>query len=463
MIIFRHILSRHVAPFLFALFVLMFIFLLQFLVKSLDQLAGKGLAPAVIAELIVVSLAWMVVLAVPMAVLVATLMAFGQLASTNQITALRASGISLYRMIAPVFAASAVVCWLLVLFNNHVLPDANHRTKVLLNDISRKKPTISIVPGMFSQLMPGYTILVRKTFEQSNDLEGVTVFNYSSPAVASTITGERGTISFSPDYRKLIMDLANGEIHEQGIREGKQYRRIRFEKHRISMDAEGFDFHRSQEGTFDRGDRELSAGAMQQIVDSLRSLQRASEERTAALLRRTVEELYAPPAPRPAQSRPPGTDEASMRAGLLRSSLLNDANYRTYIDLEARKFEVEIHKKYAIPFACIVFVLIGAPLGIMARRGTFGAGASLSLGFFLLYWTCLIQGERLADRGILEPWLAMWIANIVLGVLGAYLTYRTARENVTFDLAWTRRLVPRSWRSADEVAQTQEDLPQKGA
>jgi len=284
---------------------------------------------------------------------------------------------------------------------------------------------------MFSQLMPGYTILVRKTFEQSNDLEGVTVFNYSSPAVASTITGERGTISFSPDYRKLIMDLANGEIHEQGIREGKQYRRIRFEKHRISMDAEGFDFHRSQEGTFDRGDRELSAGAMQQIVDSLRSLQRASEERTAALLRRTVEELYAPPAPRPAQSRPPGTDEASMRAGLLRSSLLNDANYRTYIDLEARKFEVEIHKKYAIPFACIVFVLIGAPLAIRFPRGGPGMVIAISLAIFGIYYVSLIGGESLGDKGKVAPFWGPWAPNILFLLLSIWGLIRIGRETST--------------------------------
>jgi len=132
---------------------------------------------------------------------------------------------------------------------------------------------------------------------------------------------------------------------------------------------------------------------------------------------------------------------------MLRTSLQNELNYARYLDLESRKFEVEIQKKYAIPFACIVFVFIGAPLGIMARRGTFGAGASLSLGFFLLYWTSLIQGERLADRGFLDPWLAMWMANIVLGLLGLYLTVRSARENPTLDLTWMKGLVPRFLRS----------------
>ena len=138
-ILWRHILTRHLTPFLFSAFVLIFIFMLQFIMQKMDQLAGKGLSALVIAELIVMNLAWMVVLAVPMAVLVATLMAFGNLSSANEITAMRASGVSLYRMIAPVFVASIALCYLLILFNNHVLPDANHRAKILLTDIYRKK------------------------------------------------------------------------------------------------------------------------------------------------------------------------------------------------------------------------------------------------------------------------------------------------------------------------------------
>ena len=112
-----------------------------------------------------------------------------------------------------------------------------------------------------------------------------------------------------------------------------------------------------------------------------------------------------------------------------------------------RSYLVEIHKKYSIPFACIVFIFIGAPLGIMSRRGTLGMSASLSLGFFVFYWACLKGGENLADRGYFDPWVGMWIANIVLGVIGLYLTVRTARENPTIDWTSWARFIPKSWRS----------------
>ncbi len=446
----RHILRMHIGPFLFSVVLLMFIFLLQFLMKYLDQLAGKGLSAAVIIELITLNLAWMVVLAVPMGVLVATLMAFGGLASTNQVTAMRASGISLYRMIAPVFVAAILLCYLLIRFNNDVLPDANHRVKVLTSDISRKKPTLSLMPGMFTQLLQGHSILVRKTFENSNDLEGVTIIDHSSPTTTSTITARRGTISFSPDYRKLIMDLEDGQIHQVNAQQQGQYRVIEFTTHRMAMDAEGFNFQRSQESLTPRGDRELSAQAMQAIVDSIEREEARSSERIRTTMSKHIAELFSPK-PLPTPAFPTGDSAAIVQhqAALLRQALEPDVLQRTWQATDKRKFLVEIHKKYAIPVACIVFVLVGAPLGIMARRGTFGVGASLSLGFFLLYWSCLIGGEKLADRGALEPWVGMWMANIIIGIFGLYITVRTARESLTIDWSAFSRLVPRSWRAPE--------------
>lgn len=454
LILWRYILQRHIIPFIFAVAVLTFIFLLQFIMKFMDQLAGKGLSAMVIAELIVLNLAWIFVLAVPMGVLVAVLMGFGGLASNNEITAMRANGISLYRMIAPVFVASIVVCILLIQFNNEVLPDANHKAKVLTTDIYRKKPTLSIMPGLFSQDIQGYSILVRKTFEHSNDLEGVTIFDYTKPDIQATVTARHGTISFSPDYRKLIMDLRDGEIHEINLTRFTEYRKIRFTKHRIAMDAEGFDFQRSQESAFSRGDRELSAHDMMIRVDSLKRLQQQSFDRIQQIVQGELQSLLSP-VKQPAVVATDSLAAAQARITMLKNMLAGEESRAQYFERQIREYRVEIHKKYAIPVACVVFVLVGAPLGIMARRGTFGVAASLSLGFFLIYWACLIGGEKLADRGYIDPWFGMWIANILIGLLGIYLTVRTARENLTIDWSRLTRLIPKQWRSEaeEELAQ----------
>jgi lipopolysaccharide export system permease protein len=451
-ILWRHILRAHAAPFFFSIVVLMAIFVLQFIMKFMDKLVGKGLSAGVIVEMIVLNLAWMVVLAVPMSVLIAALMAFGGLASTNEITAMRASGVSLYRMMAPALVGSVVVCLLLVVFNNDVLPDANYKAKILTNDIYRKKPTLSITPGLFSSDITGYTILVRKTFEESNDLEGITIFDRTQPNVSTTVTAEHGTISFSPDYRKLIMDLYDGEIHEISIPDYSQYRWIKFQKHRIAMNADGFDFQRSQESAFLRGDRELSAHDMIAKVDSLDRIRQKALSAAQAAVGTEITKLFAPGTPIPEISRK-GADAtvgAGTRITALQNTLKGHLLNLDYLERREREYRVEIHKKYAIPVAAMIFVLIGAPLGIMARRGTFGMAASLSLGFFLLYWAFLIGGEKLADRGFFHPWIGMWAANILLGVLGAYLTLRTARESLTIDWSRFRKLVPKHWRISDE-------------
>ena len=458
-ILWRHILRTHAVPFAFSALILMSIFLLQFIMKFMDQLVGKGLSAGVIVEVIVFNLAWMVVLAVPMSVLVASLMAFGTLSATNEVTAMRASGVSLYRMIAPAALASLLVCYLLLRFNNDVLPDANHKAATLSRDIQRKKPTLSIIPGLFSQDITGYTILARKTFAESNDLEGVTIFDNTRSDVTATVTARRGAVSFSSDYSRLIMDLFDGEIHELDVPLQSQYRKIRFQKHRIAMKAEGFDFRRSQESTFQRGDRELSAQDMMNRVDSLRVVRREYERRVLDRLLTDLQTLLDSPA-RPVDPNSPAARAAPRYAAVARVTMLKnsiDSQFLQIRDLrrQEREYLVEVHKKYAIPVACFIFVLIGTPLGIMARKGTFGVAASLSLGFFLIYWACLIGGEKLADRGFLEPWVGMWIANIGLGILGVYLTVRTARESLTINWSALRRCIPKRWRSDVE-----EEIPE---
>jgi lipopolysaccharide export system permease protein len=447
----RYILKAHAGPFLFSVSTLMFLFLLQFIMKFIDQLVGKGLTAWVILELIALNLSWMLVLAVPMSVLVATLMAFGDLSSRNEITAMKAGGVSLYRMLTPVLIMGLIVALLLVYFNNYVLPESNYRLKTLMVDIRRKKPTLTLVNGVFSQDIPGYSILVRKTYPKSNDLEGITLYDYTNPTVNVVVTAERGSISFSPDYRKLIMDLHEGEIHTLDLQTMTSYRRIRFVSHRIVMDVEGFDFERSATGAFTRGDRELSAQAMRLIVDSLRTAhdRLESEFRNAVdrdmrfKLSGGVDSTAVPLASR---------RDFSATAALIRARMMN-TSVATYlfrlqnIERETDQYLVEIYKKYSIPAACFVFVLVGVPLGIMSRRGGFGIAASLSLGFFVLYWACLIGGEKLADRDLVSPFVGMWIANILIGLMGAYLTFRMARETLVIDWSFMRKLVPRRWRT----------------
>ncbi|MBX7044326.1 MAG: LptF/LptG family permease [Ignavibacteria bacterium] len=445
MILYRYILKAHLGPFLFSFFTIFFLFLFQFLIKALDQLVGKGLSLWIIFQLIAYNLAWIVTLAAPMAVLVATLMAFGSLSSDNEITIMKAGGISLPRLMAPVIIAAVILSYLMVRFNNDILPEANHKARVLLTDISKTKPTFILEPGKFSDDIGGFKILVKKTFENNNNLEDIYISDYSNPVTRNVITAEKGDISFTSDFNHIVMNLTNGEIHQlNNLDYTNKYRVVKFDKHRIIMDAKGFGFQQSGENAFSRGDRELSSYAMNRIVDSLR---KSSETIGQTYLNRGLPDIknlikivykdttYKAPPPVPFAEQDTSRKNFASYDSLknLTSRILslagdfkNSGRISKDIEKQIDQYDVEIYKKYSIPFACVVFALIGAPLGYRVRKGGFGIAAGLSLLFFLLYWASLIGGEKFADRALLSPLLGMWAANIVLGVFGLVLMKKSS-------------------------------------
>lgn len=401
--------------------------------RYIDNLVGKGLSWWIISQLIMLNMAWMITLAGPMAMLVASLMAFGTLSSTNEIIAIRTAGVSQIKMMMPVLIIAGILCYLLILFNNKVLPEANHRTKILMADIQRTRPTFVIEPGKFTDDISGFNMLVNKTIPESNKLEGITIIDNSNPTGTNILTAENGGINFSKDNSKLIIELFRGEIHRLNKQNyTEDYRKVNFDKHIVTIDAQGFGFSKSDERAFTRGDRELSSDSMRSIVKNIS----VTYEKDNESLLKNIQNL--------------AKDFAGMNYGIDKNTsdtiLLNQTKskidvltnlYRSYKSqvngLKVKKqnnqrqidtYLVEIYKKYSIPFACIVFVLIGAPLGVITKRGSFGMAAGMSLGFFLLYWAFLIGGEKLADREMLSPLLSMWSANIILGVIGLYLTFR---------------------------------------
>ncbi len=422
--------------------------------KFADKLVGKGLDTWIVVQLIMFNLAWMVVLVVPMAVLVATLMAFGAMAQNNEITIMKSSGVSLYKMIAGPLGASVVVGILLIFFNNDVLPDANHQAKILMMDIQQKKPTLSIEPGVFSQEVDNYAILARTMDQKKNKMYGVTIYDYTNAYKINIVTAKEGLLYFSKDQTKLLMDLKNGEIHESGVSDTKLYRKLLFTNHRIAMDAQQFSFQQSGPGV-QRSDRELSAPDMLSIVDSLKK----NRLQYFIGFQKTINKFFlgdsfAKPLQRSIhQSYAPNYNYTNLieRVKNIKNEVLATSLQVDFVDKEIDKFMVEIHKKYSIPAACIIFILLGAPLGVITRKGGFGMAASVSLFFFLIYWASLIGGEKLADRGFMSPFWGMWSANILMGIVGILLTKKVANETVTLDFSFLKKLIPKAWQETEET------------
>jgi len=398
----------------------------------------------VIIKLITYNLAWMLVLVVPMAVLISTLMAFGNMSQNNEIAIMKSAGMSLYRMMLPPFLGGIVLAFFLIWFNNNVYPNANHAARMIMYDISRKKPTVSLVEGVISNEIPGYSILAEKIDPNTNVMKNLKIFDRRNYNKSVVITAKRGRIYFSKDKTKMILDLFNGEIHETSFNKKSVYRKVRFSRHRIALPSDQFTFKETSD--LQRGDRELGAPAMAKIVDSLKLKKakqvKALNEKIASIIGVSLNKNSKTNKKKRRifqRSKRQILSSVSDKLNVARSRLRSDLTRIESTRRSINKYEVEIHKKYALPFACIVFVFIGVPLGTMLRKGGFGVAAGVSLFFFLVYWAFLIGGEKLADRDLLSPFWGIWSANIVLGLLGVYLTRISARERIELNFSFVKK------------------------
>ena len=437
-----YIIRLHIGPFIFGTSVVVFIFLLQFIFKFLNELVGKGLGYDVILKFIVFNLAWMLVLAVPMGMLVATLMAYGKLSGNNELTIMKSAGASAMRAMVPSIVGGALVFLGLYLFNDRILPESNHRAFVLQNDITQLQPSFAVEPGRFTTLQ-GYSILARSVDREKILLMDVTIYHQDPTGDQLTvINAKQAQLMFNRDFTRLQMALTHGEVQQVNRRDQSTFRKFNFGEYQVTLPTSGYQFAQSDPSAISRSDRTLNIDSMRAIADTAM----ASSVRSAARIDTLLQSVIWTPASTPAAPSVGDREAANaalMQMSMLRGSLELESSTRSSELKRANQYLVEVHKKFSIPAACLVFVFVGAPLGIVVRRGNFGVSAAIALGFFVIYWACLILGEKLADRLLLSPFVAMWMANFVIGTIGLYLTVLVSRETV-FSLP---RL--RLWRSRD--------------
>ncbi len=440
-----YILKEHLAPFLFGLAIITFVLVMEFIIEILNLIITRGLSVVTVLEVFALNLAWMLALSIPMAVLVATLMAFGRLSADNEVLALKANGVSLYKIVLPVILASILLTVGMIFFNNLVLPEANHKARLLMTDIQQKRPTLNIKEGVFLTDIPGYYILIKKVDPKSSDISGITIYEQKDRYFPRTILAERGKIEFSSDRNTLILTLYKGEVHEMDEAQLGQYRRLTFDKQILFFTDIGSQLVRSSSDF--RTDREMSASMMKKEVAKIKPEITTQGKRLKELTKKAINEVLSPSSS--------GSSNLSAAQVVINSfkkqqELLREIQAVHFNLKDAKKrinsIWVEIHKKYSIPVACLVFVLLGAPLGIMAKRGGMVIALSLSLGFFILYWAFLIAGEELADRQIISAFWAMWSANFLMGAAGLFLFIKTYKEAKFISWNWLEKIIPRKFR-----------------
>lgn len=437
----RYVLREHLLPFFLGFSVVTAVLVLDFLFDYLDLIVTKGIPALIVGKLFLLALGWITALSVPCGVLVASLMTFGRMAQDNELVALRSAGVHLGRVLVPVLVWAGLIGVLLLLFNNYVLPHTNHEFANLSIAVHRKSPTAVIRPGVFFNDFPDKSILVGSADDRTGHLADITIYDFSRGASPTTILARTGRMTYSADGTTLRLDLYDGEIHE--VPEGgdaRKYRRLEFKTHTLQM--HNMDAALQVPDRDARGEREMNIAQLQREV---RRLAESRGERAGRLDRdldslgfRSYDEfslrslpprkgaaallLRARLAAAGLRGVRPDTSRAYLREGDQQRIVLTRMELDT-MQKRINSYKVEIHKKFSIPFACVVFVLLGAPLGMKARRGGITTSV-ISVVFFIVYYLFLIGGEQLADRNVLTPGVAMWIPNVLLGVPGLWLTWK---------------------------------------
>ena len=402
--LYRYVFKAHVGPFLFSFVITTFILVMDIIFQIADLIIGKNLDLFIVLEVFFLNLAWIVAVSIPMSVLVASLMAFGRLAADNEVTALKAGGVSFFQMVSPVLVAGILLGSGHLFFMDVILPEANYRARSLMNDIHRARPTLLFTQNIFMKDIPGYSILIDRVNPRNNEIHSITIYETGNLRYPRLMTAKSGEFHVNETGSRLDLMLYDGELLQQDDSTGRYFKEI-FERQRFSIRTEPAGVQRSEAGV--RSDRELNIEMMRARIDEW---QMEIDEASAKI----------EPGPVFPEAKADSLEAARDRAE--RTVSLRQRQKNSYI--------VEIHKKYAISAACFVFVLIGAPLGVRIRRGSIGVGVGVSLCFFLLYWACLLGGEELADRDMIDPVWAMWAANIVIGVPGAFLVWVTGRDRI---------------------------------
>jgi len=418
---------------------------INFFLRAIDRFLGKGLSALTIFEYLFLNLAWIVALAVPMAVLIATLMAFGRMSEDNEINAMRASGISFTSILKPALIFGLIICLSLTYFNNYILPEMNFYARLLQGDIHKKRPGLDIEPGHFINSIPDYSMIIRK--DNNGVMEDVRIFSKENQKIQTSIYSLTGELEMLDDA--IVLMLYDGEIHELDLNDYKSYRRINFKEHKIIIPAD--DMMLARRDTSNRSDREMTVPMMLDKKANYNKRSDRVKNRIGRAFNKVIGDSLVPIS----------LDDALLKMDNYRAEMLDDKKLtsveqrqqeRKLKSLERQmnneyrliqnyqksqnKYAVEIHKKFSLPIACILFVLVGAPLGTLTRKGGFIVAISMGFGFFLIYYIFLIGGEELADRNRVSPFVGMWTPNFLLLITGIYLTLSTVRDRASMRFNW---------------------------
>jgi len=424
-------------------FIAVFILMIRWLYVYVDDLIGKGLSGTTLAELFFYVALNTFPLALPLALLLSSLMTFGNLGEHFELVALKSSGLSLQKIMLPLILVSLLLSGGAFLFSNNILPFVNLKMQSLIYDIQQKKPALNIKEGIFYNGIDGYTIRIEKKESDGVTCQNILIYDHTDGVGNNKVlTAQSGRLEMSPDNQFLNVTLFNGTSYEEMVdkKSGNTYplNRSTFKEQDVRFDLSGFKMMRSDEELFKSNYAMLNLKQIHEMIDTTNM---EKEERMAEFRKNFTDMLISSKkdsALLVTDIHPKVTESAIIDAALniTRSkkyyieSLIGDLeNYnRPIISLN-----VEWHKKFTLSIACLILFFVGAPLGAIIRKGGLGMPVVVSVIIFILFWVMTITGEKMSKEGVLQPQLGMWIASLVTLPAGIFLTIKATSDSSLLD------------------------------
>jgi lipopolysaccharide export system permease protein len=462
------VLKSFIGPLIFTFFIVLIILILQFLWMYVDELAGKGLDFKILTELLYHFALTFVPTAFPLAILLASLMTFGNMGEFSELSALKASGIPLQRIMRPLIFLIAILAVISFFFSNNVLPYSTAKARTLLYDIRRKKPDINIQSGTFYNGVPDFSIKITTKDPVTNRLDNLIIYDHRERrGNTSVILADSGYMKSTPDGTGLIMILYNGysynEIEEKNVNAAsRKYpsRKDYFKEQTIAISLSGFDLERSEEGLFKSNSATLNISQLTFFIDSLNK--RYNERQVSQFKEFNNTKIYIEKNLIPRRAlREDETDTLKRfkefdtktvydsltlfeKRSVMARAIENLKNGNSYLALKneslhfevkiIKRYEVEWNKKLTMSFACLVFFFIGAPLGAIIRKGGLGTPAVISIFFFVIYYVISLSGQKLVEEDVIGTFAGMWASSYILLPIGIFLTYKATTDSVIMNI-----------------------------
>ncbi len=482
------VIKSFIGPFILTFFFVVFILLMQFLWKYIDDLIGKGLEMSVISEFLLYTSASLVPMALPLAVLLASLMTFGNLAENLELLAFKSSGISLVRIMAPIMVIAAIIAIGAFTFANFVMPVTNLKMRSLLYDIQQQRPELTIKPGVFDNTLEGYSIRIGSRDSKTSLLNDILIFDHTKKLGNTKVTvADSGYMKMSADEKHLLLTLYNGHTYEEMQKQKKEKKHIKsyphqrehFEHQDLIIEMTGFGLNRTDENLFRNAFSMLNIGQLHHFEDSLimdldtiltdfhsvikstlvdkpktmlikrsrilpDSVRAAMDRDTMTVMQLHVDTLFGQLS-RLEQRR--AITQSITYARSNKSITKSNVGTNEWKTSKLRRYQIEIQRKYTLSLLCLIFFFIGAPLGAIIRKGGLGMPVIVSVLLFLIYYVISMTGEKFVREDILPPFVGMWISTFILIPVSILLTYKAANDSVIMNvetyLLWAKKLFQR--------------------